>query len=91
MTSLIVRTKCSKAHRIWAYLARRQGVEILQILAHLTGLPHEAVVKDFLKTAEEMGLKPEDLTLDEIRNVLQKKLDQTLPAVIQQLDNDLAH
>lgn len=66
-------------------------MEILQILAHLTGLPHEAVVEDFMKTATEMGLKPEDLSLEQIREVLQKKLDQTLPAVEQQLDNNLAH
>lgn len=66
-------------------------MELLQILAHLTGLPHQAVMDDFLSTAEEMGLDPKSLSLDDIRNVLQKKLDQTLPALERQIDENLAH
>ena len=66
-------------------------MELLQILAHMTGLPAEAVMKDFLKTANEMGIDTNELTLDQVREVLQKKLDQTLPVLEEQIERNPAH
>ena len=66
-------------------------MEILQILAKLTGLPQEAVVKDFLTTARELGIDTENLNLDDIKKVLEAKLNTSFPEAVEKLSNQIAH
>jgi hypothetical protein len=66
-------------------------MEILQILAKLTGLPQEAVVRDFLATANELGMDTENLSLEDIKKVLETKLNTSFPEAVEKLSNQIAH
>ncbi len=51
------------------------GIELVDQVVSLTGLPQDLVSQDLLKFINESGIAPEQLTLNDLRSVLTQYLE----------------
>jgi hypothetical protein len=55
-----------------------EGLGLLRVLIEATGLPVEAVERELNKILASRDLKPEDVTLDDVREILSSYLQDVL-------------
>lgn len=54
------------------------GRRLLQILIEATGLPQESVEQELVQILARRGVSPENVTLDDLREVLANYMQDTL-------------
>lgn len=57
-----------------------EGIHLLRVLIEATGLPTEAVERELTKILTDRGLTPENISLDQVREVLGTYLQDVLCA-----------
>lgn len=62
-----------------------QGLPLLNLLLEATGLPKEAVQKEIISRIRLAGLKEDNISMDELRQLIVDYLQDTLPEVKSQL------
>lgn len=55
-----------------------EGLGLLRVLIEATGLPAEAVEREINKLLAQHNLRPESITLDDVRMILSNYLQDTL-------------
>ncbi len=55
-----------------------EGHNLINKLSVLTGLPEDAVNKELVGLVESYGIRPEELTMSDVRNILADYLQDVL-------------
>lgn len=55
-----------------------EGHKLIEKLALLTGLPSEAISRELVGLVESYGIRPEALTMNDVRNILADYLQDVL-------------
>ena len=53
-------------------------MDLLDIIVELSGLPKNDVIEEFISRAERLGIDPENLQMEDIREILTQKVNETL-------------
>lgn len=65
-----------------------EGLALLRVLIQSTGLPMDAVEREINSLLAQRNLKPEDLTIDQVREMLAAYLQDVLTEVKTSLSID---
>jgi hypothetical protein len=55
-----------------------EGMELLKLLIASTGLPEDTLEKEVLQIVEKKGLNPEQIQLEDIREIMAEYLQEVL-------------
>ena len=53
-------------------------MDLLDIIVELSGLPKNDVIEEFISRAERLGIDPENLQMEDIREILTQQVNETL-------------